>query len=140
MVDGVAAHLLRGHVPRRAHDRALLGDGVGGVRLRNAEVEQLDAVARDDDVARLQVAMRDPLTLDRVERVGDLHAVLEHLLDRLRTLQGLALEVLHDEVIAAVMLADVDECADPRMLERRDDAGLAFETLAELRRRPMQDL
>ena len=54
-------------------------------QLGDAEVEHLHVAARgDDDVGRLQVAVDDAAGVRRVERVGELHAPLDHLLDRQR--------------------------------------------------------
>ena len=47
--------------------------------------------------------------------------------------ERLALEMLHDEKRGAVMLADVVERADMRMVERRDGARFAFEAGARIR-------
>ena len=47
--------------------------------------------------------------------------------------QRLALEKLHDEKRRAVVLADVVERADVRMLELRERARFALEARAELR-------
>src|SRR5262249_32091717 len=44
-----------------------------------------------------------------------------------------ALEVLHHEVRGAILLPDVVERADTRMIQLRDDARLTVEPLAELR-------
>ena len=52
----------------RVGRRAVAADGLG-----EAEVEDLhDAVRRDLDVRRLQVAVDDPLLVGGLERVGDL--------------------------------------------------------------------
>src|SRR6266852_8758794 len=48
-------------------------------RLSQAKVEQLRARSRQHDVAGLQVAMNDALAMGPIERVGDFHAILEHL-------------------------------------------------------------
>ena len=90
--------LLGRHVVQRPDDRALFGDRVGRPRrgdraardrirrphLRDAEVEQLDAGARQHDVRRLQIAMDDALAMGMVERIGDLDRVAKCLLDRKR--------------------------------------------------------
>ena len=49
--------------------------------------------------------------------------------------QRLALEPLHDQEVDAVLVADVVERADVRVIERRDRARLALEARAPIRRR-----
>ena len=49
--------------------------------LRQPEVEQLGAGLGEHDVAGLEVAVDDAVPVRAVERVGDLHAVPQHLLD-----------------------------------------------------------
>ena len=73
-----------------------------------------------------------------IERVGDLDRVADTSLGRQRAAceprgQRLALEELHDQVGDAVLLAEVVQDADVRMVQRADDAGFAIEALAELR-------
>ena len=46
--------------------------------------------------------------------------------------QRFAFQVLHDEVGDAILLADVVQSADVRMIELRDGAGLAIEAGPEL--------
>jgi hypothetical protein len=42
-------------------------------------------------------------------------------------------EILHDEIVGSILVTDVMEGADVRMIERRDGAGFMFESRAELR-------
>ena len=107
-------------------------------RLRQSEVEQLRARLREHDVAGLQIPVDDARAVRLVERRRDLDRRLERLVDRERALrqpirQRLAFEILHDEERGAVLLADVVQRADVRMIELRDRAGFAIEALAELR-------
>ena len=109
-----------------------------GRRAREAEIEQLRARARQHHVARLQIAVDDAVAVRAIERVGDLGRVADDLVGRQRPArqprgQRLALEVLHDQEGDAVLLADVVEHADVRVVQRPDDAGFAVEALAELR-------
>ena len=81
--------------------------------------------------------MHDPLPVRLVQRVGDLDAEAERLRERQRALaepvrERLALEQLHDEVLRAVLVADVVERADVRMRELRDRLRLPLEPLANL--------
>ena len=148
--------LLGRHVLERAEDRpfaasaawpasAVVGRGRGTTpqcrapRLREPEVEQLRARLRQHHVAGLEVAMDDPL-LVRARRARRRSArrtcstwssgsapFCEPVGERL------ALEQLHHEEVASVLVADVEERADVRMVERRDRLRLALEALAELR-------
>src|SRR5262245_36795758 len=79
--------------------------------------------------------MHDPLSMRLVKRVSDLDAMAEDLrgrerapLDALR--QGLALEVLHHEVLESVQTPYVIENAYVRVVEAGDRACLALEPLA----------
>ena len=95
--------------------------------LREAEIQELGAARRQHHVAGLQVTMDDVLAVRLVERVGNLAGDPEHLLQRegfpaQRLLEGVTLEVLHDEELhraAAARgigsLADVVESADVRV-------------------------
>ena len=69
-----------------------------------------------------------------IKRVGNLDRVAEHLFGRQRSAreprgQRLAFEVLHDEEGDAVLLADIVQDADVRMVQRRDGARFAIEAL-----------
>ena len=82
--------------------------------------------------------MDDPCAVRALERVGDLDPVAQHSFERQRAArepvgERLAFEVLHDQVVDAVLLADVVERADVRMAERGDRLRLALEAEAELR-------
>ena len=61
--------------------------------------------------------MDDALLVCGMERVADLDAVGNRLFDRHRTGDRSALDVLHHEVAAAVVLADVVERADVRVVQ-----------------------
>ena len=114
---------------------------------RQPEVEQLGAGLRQHHVARLEVAVNDPLAVRPLQRLGDLHAVRDRLVERnlfAREPRGesLALDILHDEVIDRARLPDVVERADVRMIQLRDGAGFTLESLAEIgviRERRLQD-
>ena len=81
--------------------------------------------------------MDDPLSVGLVERVRDLAAEAEDLVESERTLheplgQGLALEVLHDEELDAVLVADVVQRADVGVGKRRDGLRFPLEPLTTL--------
>ncbi len=75
-----------------------------------------------------------------VQPTRDLNPVLERLVERQRAFfqplgQGLALDVLHDEVVDAVLAPHVVEGADVRMVQLRDRLGLTLEPRFALRTR-----
>jgi hypothetical protein len=118
-----------------------LGDGDGGGKLegrglRQPEVEQLDAKWRQHHVARLQVAMDDALAMRGPERVGDLGADLQHVIQGQRApleacRQRLAFEQFQDQIVGVLMTTDVVKRADVWVIERRDGSRLAFEALRD---------
>ena len=116
----------------RAEEGSDFGDGlVSGLRLflhlGQSEIEQLDAGARDQNVAGLEVAMHDAFAMRGVERVGDLHGVLQRARERQRTGELGALDVLHHQVVGA----DIVERADIGVIERCHGAGFTLEAVAE---------
>ena len=129
-VDGLALDGLGRHVARRAHDHAGPRD-VGGragaplqLRTRQAEVEQLHAVRREEHVRRLEVAMNDAARVQRRQRGQDLEADRDGLGDVQRSApqllgQRLALEQLHGDEQAAGVFADLVDLADVRMVDAR---------------------
>ena len=135
--------LLGRHVLKGAEDGSFLGEGLlhGRAvedlelrRLRQTEVEELRAGARDHDVPRLEIAMDHASAMRAVERLGDLRAVLENIGQRQRAAlepvgERLALEQLHDQIV----IADVVKRADVRMVELRDRLRFALEPQFELR-------
>ena len=69
-----------------------------------------------------------------VQCVGDLAAELENLIKRDRTFfqalrQRLAFEALHDEVVRSILMADVVQHADVRMIQTGNGFGFALEAL-----------
>ncbi len=83
--------------------------------------------------------MQDALAVRAVERIRDLAGALERLGKRQRPAgepvgQRLAVEPLHDEEVDAVLVADVVQGADVRVVQRRDGARLTLEARAPLRR------
>ena len=105
--------------------------------LRQAEVEQLHSRLRDHHVGGLQIPVHDSLRMGAVESVGDLDPVPEDLLDRKRPFcqplgQRLPFEILHDEVLDTLGVADVVDRADVRVRKLRDRPGLPLESLPRL--------
>ena len=71
--------------------------------------------------------MGDALAVRGVQRIADLRAVLQRLIDGHRAFERHALDVFHHQVIRP----DIVQSADAGVIQRRDGAGFAFETLAE---------
>ena len=100
-----------------------------------AEVEQLYSGCREHHVARLHVAMDHLLAVRMIERVGDFGAVAEHIGRRQRSarepvIECLAFEILHHQIGAAFVIADVEQAADMRVAEGGNRAGFRFESRA----------
>ena len=82
--------LLRRHVLKRAGDHAFLRQCVSllgkrryfRLHLGQSEIQQLHAGFCDQDIARFEVAVYDPLAVRRVERVGNLAGQMERFADR----------------------------------------------------------
>ena len=103
-----------------------------------AEVQQLGARFREHDVERLQIPVRYPIAVGLVQRVGNLDRILQHLLHRQRALlqvirQRFPLQVLHHQIVDSILMADVEERADVRMIQAGDGARFAIEALAQVR-------
>ncbi len=101
-------------------------------RLGEAEVEQLRARRREDHVGRLEVAVDDAAAVRAVEGFCDLDAVPDRFVERQVAAseplgQALALEILHHQVLGAVLVADVVQRADVRVAQARDRLRLALE-------------
>ena len=84
--------------------------------------------------------MDDAGAVRAVERAGDLTAAANHLVVRQRAArqpagQGLALDELEDQILMSLVLADIVQRADVRMIERRQAARFTLEPLLVLRRR-----
>src|SRR5262249_36548646 len=86
-----------------------------------------------------QVPVHDSLAVGLVQSVRDLDPVAQRLLERRRALdqslrQRLPFQILHDQVLDAVLVADVVERADVRVRELRDRLRFPLEPLARLGR------
>jgi hypothetical protein len=82
--------------------------------------------------------MNDSSAMRAVERARDLNGIADDLIDRERgavnaCLKGFTFEILHDEERRALVLADVIESADVRMIKRGNRPGFVLESLSELR-------
>ena len=129
-VDGIAGHLFGGHVPRCPQSDSCAGQlCLGHRRLRQlgpreAEVEELHAMRRDEHVRRLEIAVDDAAGVQRRERRENPEAdghCLSHAhrsaTEALR--QRLALEELHGDEQLAAFLADFIDLTDVRMIDAR---------------------
>ena len=137
-VDGRPACLLRREVLRRADDRAHLRH-LGRAGPRDAEVRHLQpAVAADDDVVRLDVAVNDPVAVGERERAQDLARIVDRDRDRCRAvadeqlLERAPVEVLHRDVVGALGATAIEDRDDVRVVQPRGALRLAPEPLDEL--------
>ena len=73
--------------------------------------------------------MRDAVSVCGVESVGNLNCESQGLWQWQRTAKGNALDVIHHQII----WADIVQCTDMRMVQRRNDSGFAFEAVAKCR-------
>ena len=107
----------------RARSSEAAGAGAsGGPALGQAEVEELHPAFVSMTLPGFRSRWTMPCAVGHVEGVGDLDAVAQDLVEGERALlepvrERLALEVLHDQEVDAVVLADVVERADVRMGE-----------------------
>src|SRR5215469_12971820 len=118
---------------RLHRQNGLLGGAFRGEQLGNAEVEQLGhAAGIHQNVAALEVAVEDEVAMRVIHSVADRKEEVDAVLERQRAASaiiedGLALEVLHDEVGAAVKEAAIEQPRDVGMLEAREDLALGVE-------------
>jgi hypothetical protein len=148
-----ALGLLRRHVGRRAQQRALFRAGAG-VRdasrghlvavapvnqLGQAEVQDFDeACGGHHDVGRFEVTMDDPRPMRSRQRVGNLHRVLQRLVDVQPVAsdevdQRTTSDILHHDEVDRTGRIDVVDGDDVRMIECGGGARLPHEALATSR-------
>ena len=139
LVDRGTARLLGREVLRGADDRAGLGHLARRAGARDPEVHHLDAaLAVDDHVVRLDVAVDDPVPVREAQRREDLARVVDRDPERRRAardeqlLQRPPLDVLHRDVVRPLGLAAVVDRDDARMREPGGVLRLAAEALDEL--------
>ena len=98
-------------------------------RLGETEIQDLHhARGRDLDVGRLQVAMDDAFLVRGLDAVDDLTQDRQRVAERHRSLQCLAFDILHDQIVRS----DVVEVTDVGVVQGRDRARFAGEALREL--------
>ena len=128
----------RGAVPRQAIGvsavRRALAHGRGALDdLGEAEIRELDrAVARQEDVRGLDVAMDDAGGVRGLEALRHLGPQLQHARDRHRPArdrapQRPAFQPLHDDVALGAVLPHVEDAADVAMAQGRRRPRLAQE-------------
>ncbi len=119
----LSTHLLRGHVERRAHRAAGLGQM--GLRIelaRQTEVDHDRGVVRiaDQDVSGLQVPVNDSLQVGGVHRLGDTAQHLHQRIARVAAQRQDRLERLPDNAVHR----DVMQALLDAHLMHRDDVGM----------------
>jgi hypothetical protein len=144
-VHGAPVELLGRGVARRAEENA--GDrcfakrfgrfvGFGRIHiLDDAEIEQLGAEGRKQDVGGLQIAVNDAELVEGLQGGEELERDLRGLAGGKRALlealrQGFALDKLHDQDQIVGFLGDVIEAAGVRMGDLGGGAGFLPEALA----------
>src|SRR5262249_31705363 len=132
----LAGRLLGWHVGRRSH--YLPSDCQIAIALQalgHAEVADLGlTVFVDEDVAGLQVAMDDAMTVREMDSVGDLPHQLGRCARRQWALlqsghEAAAFDKPHGEVVLAAVLADLKDRHDSRMIEMACGFRLYIEAL-----------
>jgi hypothetical protein len=95
-----------------------------------SKVEQLDAGLRDHDVAGFQVTVRHALAVRFTERIGNLYAVCQKLIEwkwsfEKAVRKRLAFQILHHHEVDAVRLSHIVNHADIGVIQRRNRPRLA---------------
>ena len=112
--------------------------------LGDAEVQHLEDLAgarvlRDEHVARLQVAVDDPVRVSGRDRARDLQAHTQHEFDRQRAMafdavvQILAAQTLHDHEADTVLFDPVEDIDDAGVADARRGARLLDQAFRGLR-------
>jgi hypothetical protein len=141
VVHRLAHHLFRRHGIGGAEDHARLRERLILVsaldELREAEVQDLRAAGRGHhDVAGFQIAMDDPVGMRLGEPAGDLRSKAESRGEIERALVEQAperppMDELHDDPVAVLVLDDVVDVDDGRVVEAGAGRGLLPEALPE---------
>ena len=106
----------------------------------DAEIEQLwISFIGDEDIRCLDVAVHDQIAVRIVNRRANRDEQLEALAYEQRaavavTIDGFAIDILHDQVRCAVLeVAAVDEARDRAMIERRQNVTFTVQSAAQPR-------
>ena len=119
---------------RCVHDVAALRS-----EFRQAKIEDFGLTSwGDKDIRRLDVAVHNSAGVSRIESVRNLDSQFEQLRGLERTaldhvLQGRAVQILHGDECLPVLLADVVDGADIRMVEGGSCLGFALKAAEGLR-------
>ena len=143
-VERPSPDLLRGDVVGCPGEMAGLGrSSVGGDVLRETEVAQVAVLAaslrRHEDVARLHIPVHQTPLVRRIQGIGDLLDDRQRAVGREQALllqhapEIDPLDVAHRDEQAPVVLARLVDRDDSRVVDRRGQARLAQEALAEAR-------
>jgi hypothetical protein len=151
MIDRLPGGLFRRHVGHRSHDTSRFGErrflclglvlwnGCALHELRQSEVQNLYLrFGRYHHVGRFDVAVDDPCPMCRCQRIGDLLRVVDRLRQR-QCLMGdelverFAWDVFHDQVIDTVVVGNIMQRDNVRMVQCRSRTGFLEETALWLR-------
>jgi len=130
--------VLRGGGQRRARIAGLLYRPAIRHQLGQSEIQDLRLAARsDEDVRRLNVAVNHAFRMGRIERVGNLNAKIEQLLQvwmmaREVAVERLAVNQLHGDEVFASGFADFIDGRNVGMIQRRGRACFELEPLERL--------
>jgi hypothetical protein len=80
---------------------------------------------------RLEIAMQNALTVG--DRSGDLRRQPQSFLGRYRSAERVTVQILHDHEVNAIVIADVVQGADVRMIQPGDRTSFLLQALACLR-------
>jgi hypothetical protein len=149
-IEVLASSLLRRHVHSRSRHHSHSRQGIfvrGLVRCRQpiarnlgqTEIQDLDlAIQSDKNVCRLDVAMNDAFGMQRFQRFRNLYRDVEYRfhfegLACLHPLfEALALQLLHDDKGMAVVVLDIVDGADVRVVQAGRRPRFAFEAVQRL--------
>ena len=102
-----------------------------------AEVQQLGAGGGQHDIAGLEIAVHNAGAVSFLQRIANLYAALQRLLQWKRPLlqaevQALALDVLHHQVVGSILASHIMQHANVGMIERGNRACFPLEALLGL--------
>src|SRR5580692_10571303 len=159
MIQRLATRLLGRHIANGSHRRARSSELVSADRGRGphcwhrtihniatlrskfcqTKIEDLGLTSlRDKNIRRLDVAMHNSAGMSRIESIRNLNPQLEQLRNLQRTplnhvLQGPAVQILHGNKRFAILLPNVIDGANVRMVESRSRLRLALKAAKSLR-------
>ena len=136
-IHRLATNLFRTHVARRAERQAGAGhDRAAAEALGDAKIgEHWAAIFTEQDILRLDVAVDDAAMVGVMQGAGDgpgdVQAFVERQAGADVVLQGLAGQILHGQVVGALVGGDVIDGDDVRVAELGDDPTFVQEALGE---------